>query len=62
MQFEKDGSLVIYMQSSSPGPDKESNWLPSPQSGKYKVALRLYVPKKQVIDGTWIPPAIQKVK
>lgn len=62
MKFGKDSSLVIYMQNSSPGKDKESNWLPTPQSGKFKVALRLYVPEKQVIEGSWIPPAIQKVK
>ena len=61
MKFEKDSSLVIYMQKTSPGKDKESNWLPSP-AGNFKVALRLYVPKKQVIDGTWLPPAIQKIK
>ena len=62
MKFEKDSSLVIYLQNSSPGKDKESNWLPTPQSGKFKVALRLYVPKKQVTEGSWIPPAIQKIK
>jgi Protein of unknown function (DUF1214) len=25
-----DGSLTIYLQHESPGPDKESNWLPTP--------------------------------
>jgi hypothetical protein len=62
MKYEKDGSLTIYLQNTSPGPDKESNWLPTPQTGKFKVALRLYVPQQQVVDGRWIPPAIQKVK
>ena len=29
---------------------------------KFKLALRLYVPKRQVADGTWKPPAVQRVK
>ena len=31
-------------------------------SGPFKMALPLYVPKKQVADGTWKPPAVQRVK
>ncbi len=62
MKFGKDSSLTIYLQNTSPGKDKESNWLPTPQSGKFKVALRLYVPKQAVVEGSWIPPAIQRVK
>ena len=60
MKVGDDGSLTIYIQNESPGRNKESNWLPSPKEG-FKLALRLYVPKKQVIDGTWKPPAVKKV-
>ena len=56
-----DGSLTLYVQSDSPGPDKESNWLPAPKAGTFKLALRLYIPKKQVADGTWKPPAVQRL-
>ena len=59
MKLGEDGSLTIYIQNESPGRNKESNWLPSPKEG-FKLALRLYVPKKQVIDGTWKPPAVKK--
>jgi hypothetical protein len=30
LQFNPDGSLDIYLQGTSPGNDKESNWLPTP--------------------------------
>ncbi len=60
MKVGEDGSLTIYIQNESPGKGKESNWLPSPKEN-FKLAMRLYVPKKQVIDGTWKPPAVQKV-
>lgn len=60
MKLGDDGSLTIYIQSDSPGQDKESNWLPSPKDAVFKIALRLYVPKKAVADGTWKPPAVQR--
>jgi hypothetical protein len=56
-----DGSVDIYVQSSSPGKDKEANWLPTPKA-KFGVMLRLYWPKDgpvSILDGTWKPPPIQ---
>ena len=51
-----DGSLTIYLQADSPGKDKEDNWLPCPKGGPFKLYLRLYGPKKEVLDGKWNPP------
>ncbi len=62
MKSGDDGSLTIYIQKNNPGGDKESNWLPASDKGKFKVALRLYAPKKNVINGSWVPPAIMKTK
>src|SRR5262249_41477659 len=61
MTRDADGGLTIYIQSDSPGGGKAKNWLPAPKEG-FKLALRLYGPKKQVADGTWKPPAVQRVK
>jgi hypothetical protein len=58
----EDGSRTLYIQSGSPGADKESTWLPAPKKGSFKLALRLDIPKKQVADGTWRPPAVQRGK
>ena len=44
LQRDPDGGITLYFQHDSPGPDKESNWLPSP-SGPFLVAMRLYSPK-----------------
>jgi hypothetical protein len=59
LKANDDGSIDLYIQHDSPGPDKESNWLPAP-SGKFIVMLRMYWPKEtppSIIDGTWkIPP------
>lgn len=62
LKFNADGSLDIYIQSESPGIDKETNWLPSPAQGMLGVTMRLYAPKVQVLDGRWNPPPIMKAQ
>ncbi len=50
-----DGSLDIYLQHHSPGKEKESNWLPSPQgSTPFNMILRMYVPDEQVLNNITI--------
>jgi hypothetical protein len=52
-----DGSLEIYLQNENPGPEKASNWLPTP-NGPFFLASRYYGPKEPLIDGTWKQPAL----
>jgi hypothetical protein len=62
LTYNSDGSLDIYIQSESPGTDKEANWLPAPKS-KFILMLRLYWPKESnpsILDGTWTPPPVKK--
>ena len=67
MKKNADGSLTIYIQKDAPGASKESNWLPAPNGAIYLV-MRLYWPKETppsillAGEGTWNPPAIEKVK
>jgi hypothetical protein len=56
-----DGSLTIYVQPSSPGADKESNWLPAPEE-PFSLYIRAYWPKAEITEGKWTPPAIKMVK
>lgn len=50
-----DGGYTFYIQNSSPGIDKEANWLPAPE-GPFMLVLRLYWPKPDALNGTWKPP------
>ncbi len=62
LNYNEDGSLDIYIQNTDPGGDKTANWLPSTKEGLTNVTLRLYWPKKSVLDGTWKIPGIMKVE
>jgi hypothetical protein len=56
---DPDGGITLYIQNQSPGPGKESNWLPAPQ-GPFQMFARLYWPKDEALNGQWKPPQPQK--
>lgn len=56
---DRDGGYTFYVQNSSPGADKESNWLPAPE-GPFALVLRLYWPKPDALNGTWQAPKPEK--
>jgi hypothetical protein len=62
-QFVKDadGGLTFFVQNESPGKDKEPNWLPAPK-GPFFIAMRLYWPKPEALDGTWKQPPMTKTQ
>jgi len=57
--FDEDGGLTLYFQRESPGKEKESNWLPTPE-GPFSVVMRLYLPKPEVLSGEWKNPPMLK--
>ncbi|HYX20183.1 MAG TPA: DUF1254 domain-containing protein [Thermoanaerobaculia bacterium] len=67
MKKNGDGSVTLYIRKDSPGKDKESNWLPSPDGPIYLV-MRLYWPKTEppsilpAGEGTWQPPGLVAAK
>ena len=62
LKYNADGSLDIYIQKDSPGPDKEANWLPCPPSGPFNVTVRIYQPKKEALDGSYKLLPVKKVQ
>ena len=60
--IDKRGSLLIYIQSESPGAGKEANWQPA-QKGKFLLMMRLCWPdekKPSIVDGSWAIPPVTK--
>lgn len=60
LKLEDDGSLILHLQRSSPGPERESNWLPTPERGSFSLNLRLYWPEPRALDGSWQPPPVER--
>ena len=56
-----DGSLTLYAGAKSPGEGKECNWLPAP-AGTFSLYIRCYWSEKAVLDDTWMPPQVEKLK
>ena len=59
-----DGSLDFYIQNVEPK-GHESNWLPSPPSGQFRLNYRIYLPDAKAKDPStlamYLPP-IKKVQ
>ena len=51
----KDGSLTIHISKTSPGTDKESNWLPAPNA-PFWIVLRTYGPSQDILEKKWKQP------
>jgi len=61
LQYNSDSSLTLYFGATSPGKGKETNWVPAP-NGTFSLYIRAYWADKAILDGTWIPPQVEKVK
>ena len=61
-QFKRDadGGLTLLIQNESPGKDKEANWLPAPK-GPFFMAMRLYWPKDEALQGKWTAPPLKRM-
>lgn len=56
-----DGSLKLHLQHEFPGRERESNWLPVPKQ-PFQIVARLYWPREELLNGTYLPPGIEKLK
>ncbi len=61
LKFNADGSLTLFAGARSPGGNWETNWLPAPD-GPFSLYIRAYWGKKPILDGSWTPPAVTKVR
>ncbi|WP_368565194.1 DUF1254 domain-containing protein [Pseudoxanthomonas sp. UTMC 1351] len=58
---DPDGGITLLIQNESPGKDKQANWLPAPK-GPFVMAMRLYWPKDEALEGKWTAPPLMKVE
>ena len=62
LQKNSDGSLSIWISPSLPKGVPQSNWIPSEKGKDFALNLRMYVPKPEVLNGSWLPPEIKKIR
>lgn len=55
----RDGSLTIHIQRLPPQGAARANWLPAP-AGRFRLAMRLYEPRRSVLSGRWLPPPLRR--
>jgi hypothetical protein len=56
-----DGSLTLFLQHRGPAGAARSNWLPAPR-GRFRVALRLFEPRRSALSGAWRPPPLVRAE
>jgi hypothetical protein len=61
MKFNEDGSLTLYAGANPPGGDMDNNWLPAPGE-TFSLYIRCYWGKEAILDRSWTPPKIEKIK
>lgn len=55
-----DGSIDLYLSHTAPS-GHEANWLPTPD-GPFRLIMRLYLPERPVLEGTYDYPAVTVVR
>jgi hypothetical protein len=61
LKKDSDGGITLLIQNESPGKDKETNWLPAPK-GPFVMAMRLYWPKAEALEGKWTAPPLKRAE
>jgi len=61
LEFNADGSLDLWIQAEDPGPEHRSNWLPC-GDGIFNLTIRLYWPAPTILDGSWHPPVVERLR
>ncbi|MFY0477932.1 DUF1214 domain-containing protein [Achromobacter marplatensis] len=62
LTYADDGSLTLYFAAEKPSNAPQGNWLPTPRGSKYRLTFRFYGPIDGVANGTYFPPALERVR
>ena len=57
----KDGSLTLAIQRARPPAQPARTGCP-PRRGRFRMIMRIYEPRRSVLDGRWQPPPVRRLK
>lgn len=60
LTVDPDGSIALHIEHQPPPPEAQANWLPAPP-GRLRLRLKLYWPRASALEGSWRPPAPERV-
>jgi len=61
LKYDVTGGLTLYLQPTPPKSiNKRANWLPTQAGQDFQMLIRAYLPKDEVIQQSWVPPAVEK--
>ena len=58
LRYGPDGSLEIVISRTNPGGQRAANWLPAPPQAPLALFFRAYLPKPELMNGTYQLPAL----
>ncbi len=58
LHYDRDDSLEVFIQPTAPSGERVVNWLPSPPKGPFRLVWRAYLPKVELLDGSFRLPAV----
>ena len=61
LKYDADGGLTFHIQADPPAEQDMTNWLPVPRA-PFNLFLRAYLPHEDLIDQTYVPPAVELVE
>jgi hypothetical protein len=61
LTVDADGGLTLYLQPEAPADGAEGNWLPTSGTQPWFLVLRMYRPRRTVLEGAWRCPAVTRV-
>ncbi len=61
LQKNADGSVDVYFGAAPPA-GKETNWVPTDPKRGFELMFRLYAPKKEFFEKTWVLPDVERLQ
>ena len=58
---DEDGGVTVEVSARKPTEGAKVNWLPVAAGAPFYLMMRLYRPRREVLDQTWVPPAIERL-
>ena len=57
-----NGEIELWISRDDPGDAHRANWLPAPAQGPFRLSMRAYLPRTELLDGRYRLPPLEEVR